>query len=1205
MKRIATLILFFLLSLPALKAQTPGRTYNVNSNGVQMGFSSERSMINATELASNVIYIINNTNKPLDFTLQLNPPAGWKLYGKSEIEIKLEPKDTQYYPVRVRPAYDIKGNTSYMVNAFLSTENFVLSNALWYVVVNQISAWQAYTQDNKFYLTELKDSVHFNLIISNQGNSDEALRIAVQPEKGILMTDEKGEVVLNQPISVYLKAGKDTILPYYLRLAPLSMRPTANGRSIEQQKRYRVKLQVLNEKTGLSNNRSWNGSIDVIKVESSTFIRKTRFEGLPMVVEFDTYDILRENTYSTLNLYGSKIFENQSMLNYYFQADFVKNEINPSSYMGNYQYIGYFHKRFSLELGDIGANRSGSTLSGKGAKASVNLYNNTVGALYIRRPKLFENYYMSGYGFFHELRLPKIRWENYYQHIDNNQAKVNSDLAVTALNFRINRTQSIKIGGGYSNELHFYNPLDQKQVPGFGAEFGYSGAFGKWGVQLNGNYGSASYTPRKGTLLSSASVRYRQNNKNAYEVAYSHFQFKPVIYTQGVVSGNNIFNFQDYFSAKWSINKGVSGFAIQPSYISIHSTLLDVNTGGTQFEYRYQSKKGFKFFNSLFLGVSEFPVYPDLKQIFILNLRSSFRYKDFQTILRYNYGPYYQVEQLQYIETKENLQKIYINTFYDYWFLNDKMRLNLNLNYNFSTVNTRQQLNLRSELFYYAVSGFRFSIYGRYILFGEGEYVRTYPVPGGGTMEEMVPASTASRFEMGAGVKFNVNVPTSFRQNYDVTVIAFRDMNGNGIMELNERGIGEMLIRLKLNDSLTQQKTGDEVRSLLEADEYELVTNDKGVVEYNNVPMGEYIITAMPLASMGGWFDGKTFYRTIDKNRTIYVPLSRGARLSGGILLERDRYGNSKELNLGNIRVTAVNQDNGQTYSTLTTSEGNFVMFVPNGNFVISINESAVGNRYVFTQNNIPVVINQDFENYNVSFFLSEKQRNINVSGKRSRPLPINRLAGNQKPAAPSDSLNPQFTQIEDTLFLPVIQPEEKGKVWVVQLYEDETSRKLVSEFDTLKGIIDVRCIPSNGPGFLYISESYPSKKKAKKDMDKVKDAGFNQAKVVEMVFGNPVAAVSAEPPKAIQKQIINIETDQEKALFRVEIIASDKGKTNDDLNKLVPDAEEVYLIVQDGIYKYSLGNFTTFEDAVKLKNEIQSKYNLDKIFVTQYKEAW
>jgi len=77
MKRIATLILFFLLSLPALKAQTPGRTYNVNSNGVQMGFSSERSMINATELASNVIYIINNTNKPLDFTLQLNPPAGW------------------------------------------------------------------------------------------------------------------------------------------------------------------------------------------------------------------------------------------------------------------------------------------------------------------------------------------------------------------------------------------------------------------------------------------------------------------------------------------------------------------------------------------------------------------------------------------------------------------------------------------------------------------------------------------------------------------------------------------------------------------------------------------------------------------------------------------------------------------------------------------------------------------------------------------------------------------------------------------------------------------------------------------------------------------------------------------------------------------------------------------------------------------------
>ena len=83
--------------------------------------------------------------------------------------------------------------------------------------------------------------------------------------------------------------------------------------------------------------------------------------------------------------------------------------------------------------------------------------------------------------------------------------------------------------------------------------------------------------------------------------------------------------------------------------------------------------------------------------------------------------------------------------------------------------------------------------------------------------------------------------------------------------------------------------------------------------------------------------------------RSYYaIPLSKGARVSGGVFVERDANTDDKEISLGGIRVTAVNDLTGESHSTLTDQFGNYTMHLPNGSYVVTINEGAVGSRNNF-----------------------------------------------------------------------------------------------------------------------------------------------------------------------------------------------------------------------------------------------------------------
>jgi hypothetical protein len=118
----------------------------------------------------------------------------------------------------------------------------------------------------------------------------------------------------------------------------------------------------------------------------------------------------------------------------------------------------------------------------------------------------------------------------------------------------------------------------------------------------------------------------------------------------------------------------------------------------------------------------------------------------------------------------------------------------------------------------------------------------------------------------------------------------------------------------------------------------------------------------------------------LDKSREIEVPFSHGVRILGTISVDRSVFSNvrNKDPELSRIRVTAVDSA-GKTYSTLTGMNGKFELYVPSGDYRVTINQKAVGEDFLMEQNSIPVSLIGGMDAYNIGFHLKERERQVKV----------------------------------------------------------------------------------------------------------------------------------------------------------------------------------------------------------------------------------
>jgi hypothetical protein len=217
---------------------------------------------------------------------------------------------------------------------------------------------------------------------------------------------------------------------------------------------------------------------------------------------------------------------------------------------------------------------------------------------------------------------------------------------------------------------------------------------------------------------------------------------------------------------------------------------------------------------------------------------------------------------------------------------------------------------------------------------------------------------------MGAGIRkeFGITIPKKFAKDRFATTefVAFLDVNGNRIRDNEEIVLENVVIRL--NDA-------------------EVLTNELGTAKFINIKQGNYLLSVIQLEDYKGWFPLKPDSVVIDGGaQKLFMPFVRGIKLSGNIVLDREKYAvdANEQLDLSKIRIS-VSDSTGKTLSTLTDAKGGYTLYVPSGNYVLTMDDAVLGERFALAQNNIELELKIGMEGFFYTFYIVEKKRKINM----------------------------------------------------------------------------------------------------------------------------------------------------------------------------------------------------------------------------------
>jgi hypothetical protein len=161
--------------------------------------------------------------------------------------------------------------------------------------------------------------------------------------------------------------------------------------------------------------------------------------------------------------------------------------------------------------------------------------------------------------------------------------------------------------------------------------------------------------------------------------------------------------------------------------------------------------------------------------------------------------------------------------------------------------------------------------------------------------------------------------------------------------------------------------------------EKEIITNDLGEATINNIQKDSlYNLSIFSLEELNGFFP--YYFKTYltQKDSIINVPFVKGVKVYGEIYIDRDET-NKKfdtKFDLGNLRISAFN---GVDVYTLTDPKGKFSLYVPFGEYVISIDEDMLGNKFKCLENNFELTLDESTSSVFVTFYLVEKRKKITI----------------------------------------------------------------------------------------------------------------------------------------------------------------------------------------------------------------------------------
>jgi hypothetical protein len=932
---------------------------NVVANGFTLSFKNLTTTGTVDQVASNVLVAKNGTSRRMNFILDVSSPAGWQTLIDREKIYSVAAGDSLFIPIRIIPQKSAEGNVNYFVNASaLSTQYIPLASTPWSLEITKHSQWRTDVLDKIAFFPSKGDTTKFRLKLQNDGNSYEDLNIIFNVPTKITVLDYLSNPLAENSVNIRLGVGMDTTLTFYAKLGAestkndfFSSKPLIPTDAEDGE--YKIQIQVR-DKSGRGV--TTGGRVDLLKLGSEKKVESNKGNStIPITMEFNSYNILSQFTNFSLDLYGEMDLAAKKNLRYYYQTIISSSAFTGTQFMGSYKFAQYTTEKYQVSAGNVGDNME-VLLNGEGVKGSYDFGKFSVGAIYVTRQQNgnLENRVQDLGARLAYSNEKGVQLETGIVRRNDEFNDIGANLVTASGTYRISNNHIIRVNGGFSSELHTQstNPFT---TTGYGFGLKYSATYFGVNIASQLRYNSANYLSQfRGTTGLNVNLRYPLTNNRFFALKADINERQAEIYSKGRLFPENKFKLNVY-EFQYGFNTEAGSLVLYPRLQNDEVLGLRTMTAGGGLLFSSNRKSDLRVYSRFFTGFTKALDYT-IKPYLVARWENTLRYKNLNVTARYYYGPFNVLDNLRVLEDGINPQSVFLSTYATLNFRKARLSIRPTFNLSYESVLARMRSNFSPVVVFHSKNDIQFTVTGELFSINQGES----PLPSVNALGDGVfNTFSQSNFLLRFGVKkvFNIKRPGS--KSHDLEVVVFKDLNGN-----NRRDVGEDFVE----DAIISVK------------DMSLMTNSEGKVIFKNLPQENYLVKSEVLSNIEGWFKGDGQSVILDNDRTVFIPLKRGVQVKGNILLQQAQYSALGQggMNLNGIRVNMTDKD-GNSYSGLSGQNGEFNIYVPFGLYTIKVNEQAVDDQFQFAQSSYTLNVNNVSVNYQVTFYLIEKARKLNI----------------------------------------------------------------------------------------------------------------------------------------------------------------------------------------------------------------------------------
>jgi hypothetical protein len=962
-------LLFHFISFDSI-AQNRASTYKT----ITASFAFEE--VNFTDIAvlTNVLKIKNNNGKTYTFSISLNIPEGWKSLNNEEKVYKLNPNDSIYVPVRLTTTNKkTKGGTKYNISAYINTnEGKQMAYARFLAGRPKITNWQMQILPRpRLYFLNGENSTNFQIHLSNDGDENQEVLVSMQKiGDGFIIKDTLDKIIKRNYFELNLAPYSDSTIPFHVnvletqrnqsRLDVWGYRP--NIPAVE--KRYSLFIrasEVRLEKGGMKKSKKVDfvklaNSIDFVKLNNSA-IAGNGTNTIPLTMFTSINNILGNQPIINTNFQGFSQIGRKNSISYQIQTSLIYYKFSDEFYSNrlaaNFSY--FFQKGYAGLI---------TTSTAKTILGGYNFNQNSNISGFYSREKFFgqNNLNTVGLNFGTRIKFVNLRFGGFLAR-DNRFVNILRYGGNFAINFIMPKIVNVFLFANYR-----YFPLNLSNL------------------QISRNYGIGINKKIKRYFFN---INYRTNfneritNSNSNVLSFQTLSLiqsftlknRRTLFLNTLYSIRNSTSLLPSDSVSYSITNFIN-FAPKPSkkniritanyFIGFNNVLLNkVLTFGPQFNVtKTKSDK------DVFIGGTIRPGYSTIlnKRIlgYVFNMQSNVfaRYKVWNVLFMYNYGPSTEIERINVLNESPSIvtQMIRVNLGHQYQFKNIHFIFENNLNYMYMNLFKRNNFGLFTQLFYYTNNNYRFSLFANLALNSSSKVnYRNFgsnvtPVLAGGDEKSV---SQSANFGITIKKDFAIPIPKRFRNNKfcDSKFVVFFDVNGNNKMEEGEVPVENVVLRM--ND-------------------FEVITDEKGSASFINISFAKYRLQVFPLIDVGSWFPNVPDSMEVCGPEPIYIPFTKGVQVYGLVELDREEYAGQlfEKLDISRFKLFLIDST-GRTHTSVTDNKGNFNFYVPYAKYTLKFDENALGTNFYLAENDIELHLSSGIESYYHHFLIIEKKRKV------------------------------------------------------------------------------------------------------------------------------------------------------------------------------------------------------------------------------------